>query len=91
MNFTKAWKKFALIILFFGVIFGIAIYNGSNIFSLAKNTAYSFLHTHVFDSETFEESFNSGFNGRLSWVDANSMIVRAMDQKISNGVIEYSC
>lgn len=88
MNFTKAWKKFALIILFFGVIFGIAIYNGSNIFSLAKNTAYSFLHTHTFDSETFEESFNSGFNGRLSWVDANSMIVRAMDQKISNGVIK---
>ena len=88
MSFTKVWKKFALIILFFGVIFGIAIYNGSNIFSLAKNTAYSFLHTHTFDSETFEENFNSGFNGRLSWVDTNSMIVRAMDQKISNGVIK---
>lgn len=88
MRIIKICKKWILIFSFLIIIFGIAIFNILNFFDVSKNTIITALDSKTFDSETFEQSYNDNFNGRLNWVNINSLAARIMDQKITNGVIK---
>ena len=88
MRLSKAFKKLGLLFVFLIIIFGVSLLNYDNVANALKSSIISFVESGQFESENFEETYNDDFYERIKWVDFNSLIVRAMDQKITNGVIK---
>lgn len=81
-----------MIVMFSCVIAVVFAINSSSLFNLIKNEMRAILNpeyrSELMMPEEIEETYNTGFYGRMSYIDINGLARKIMGQKIVNGALK---